>query len=136
MVDINWNPSKRDLKIFALLLIVFFSLVASMLYGKYDSPTAAAIVFAAAVVIGTTAFFVPPLSRAIYVGWMVALFPIGWVVSHVFLGIAFYLVFTAFGLLMRICRYDPMRRRFERDAKSYWLPRDEQTKTEQYFRQY
>jgi len=136
MIEINWNPPKRDLKIFAVLLIVFFAMIAATLRWEYGRPTAAWIVLIAAVVIGATAYFVPSVSRAIYVGWMVAVYPIGWVVSHVLLAVAFYVVFTGFGLVMRCFGYDPMRRKFDRDAESYWLPRTEQSKTERYFRQY
>lgn len=46
------------------------------------------------------------------------------IVSPVALGILFYLVFMPVGLVMRIGNKDPLRLRFDPEAKSYWIPRD------------
>lgn len=136
MIEINFHPPKRDLKIFAVLLIAFFSMVAGWLYWKHDAPTAALIVFVAAVVVGTVCYVSPTISRYVYVGWMIAVFPIGWVVSHVLLAVIFYGVFTPFGLAMRLFGRDPMQRRFDPAATTYWVRRGEPPKPEQYFRQF
>jgi hypothetical protein len=67
---------------------------------------------------------------------MVTLSPIGWVMSHVILGIIYYLVLTPIGLLLRALGRDPLRRRFETGARSYWIDRGEEPAVERYFRQY
>jgi hypothetical protein len=136
MIEINFHPPKRDLKIFAILLIAFFSLVAGWLNYRHDAPTAAALVFVAAIVVGTVCFVSPTVSRYVYVGWMIAVFPIGWAVSHVILAVVFYGVFTPFGLIMRLFGHDPMQRRFDPAATTYWVRRGEPPKPEQYFRQF
>ena len=46
------------------------------------------------------------------------------VVSPIALGILFYLVFAPIGLLMRLGGKDPLRLKFDREAKSYWIERD------------
>ena len=46
------------------------------------------------------------------------------VISPVFLGILFYVCITPIGFLMRLTGKDPMRRRFEPEAKSYWIVRE------------
>ena len=136
MIEINFHPSKRDLKIFAILLIVFFSFVASWLRFKHDMPDAARVVLAVSVVLGIVCFFVPTVSRIVYVGWMIAVFPIGWVVSHVLLAVIYFGVFTSFGMIMRLLGHDPMQRKFDPTATTYWIRRAEQPKPERYFRQY
>lgn len=45
------------------------------------------------------------------------------IVSPVVLGIMFFLVVTPIGLLMRAFGKDPLRLRFEADARSYWIER-------------
>lgn len=45
------------------------------------------------------------------------------IVSPVVLGIMFYLVVTPIGILMRMFGKDPLRLRFDTDAKSYWIER-------------
>jgi hypothetical protein len=46
------------------------------------------------------------------------------IVSPIALGILFYGVFAPTGLFMRLLGKDPMRRRFDSDAASYWIARD------------
>jgi hypothetical protein len=52
----------------------------------------------------------------------------GWllhaIVSPLVLGILFYGCITPIGLLMRLAGKDPMRRKFEPAAKSYWIVRE------------
>ena len=136
MIEINFHPPQRDLKIFAVLLIAFFSLVAGWLYWKHAAPTAALIVFVAAIVVGCVCYVSPTVGRYVYVGMTLAAFPVGWVVSHVILAVAFYAVFTPFGLIMRLFGHDAMQRRFDPAASTYWVRRTEQPKPEQYFRQF
>lgn len=136
MIDVNWNPSRRDVKIFAILFVLFFVLVAYWVYRGTDSATAAGVTFAAGAAIGVGGFFLPNLMRYVYIVWMAAVLPIGFVVSHLILAFIFYLVVTPVGLLMRVCGYDPMHRRFDKEATSYWIRREAQPKSEQYFRQF
>jgi len=46
------------------------------------------------------------------------------VVNPVILGVIFYAVVLPVGLVMRLFGHDPLRLRFEREAQSYWIPRD------------
>lgn len=59
------------------------------------------------------------------VGWVwltgKAALTINWVV----LAVAFYVVITPLALLFKITGRDPMRRRFDKAAKTYWIPRED-----------
>ena len=136
MIDVNWRPSRREMKQFSVLFVIFFGLVAYWVYGWTDSTTAAYATFGIAATVGVTGFFFPDFMRYVYVGWMAAVFPIGWVVSHLMLAFIFYGVVTPIGLLMRLCGYDPMHRRPDKSAKTYWIKRTNQQKPSQYFRQF
>ena len=46
------------------------------------------------------------------------------VVNPVVMLILFVVTIVPVGLIMRLMRHDPMRRRFDRDAQSYWIERD------------
>ena len=50
---------------------------------------------------------------------MFAVFPIGWVVSHLLLGVVYFLVLTPIGLTLRALGRDPLERRFDQSASSY-----------------
>ena len=78
----------------------------------------------------------PQALRRLYVGLMYAVWPIGMVVSHVLLGSIYYLMVTPIGLLRRLFGGDPMTRRFDPAAKTYWNPRRKRTIMKHYVRQY
>jgi hypothetical protein len=46
------------------------------------------------------------------------------VISPLFLKIVFYVCVTPFGVLLRLAGKDPLRRKFEPTAESYWIVRE------------
>jgi len=58
------------------------------------------------------------------------------VVSFVILAAIYYAVLTPIGLLMRLVGYDPMCRRRDANAASYWTSREPVDDVRRYFRQF
>ena len=135
IIEINKNPSRRDLNIFGLLLLIFAGLVGAGLYWKSGAHEAARAVWIAGALLTLLYFAVPPFRRPFYLGWSYVTYPIGFVLSHVILGAVFYLVFAPVGIVMRILGKDPLRRRFDRAAATYWVEHDPHRDQERYFRQ-
>jgi hypothetical protein len=135
LVEINWNPSRRELKQFGLLWVGFFGLIGAYCLWFQDSRPAAATFWVIAAA-GLAGFFAPGALRPVYVLWMAVALPIGWVISHLVLLATYYLVFTPVGLLMRLVGYDPLNRHIDRVAKSYWTPHDSDVEAARYFKQY
>ena len=73
---------------------------------------------------------------SIYVGWMVAVFPIGWTVSHLMMAVVYYFVVTPIGIWRTRQTGDPMTRKFDADAATYWEEREANKPPESYFRQF
>jgi hypothetical protein len=46
------------------------------------------------------------------------------VISPIALGLIFYLCITPIGFLMRLLGKDPLRLRLDRQAETYWIPRE------------
>lgn len=136
LVDINWNPSRKELRVFSLLLIGFGVIVAVILTQRFQAPTASVAVLLVTTTIGVIGLAAPRLVRPVYIVWMGLAFPIGWTVSHLMLLAIYYLVLTPIGLTLRLCGRDPMHRRLDRGAKSYWLPRTPRNDLKSYFRQF
>lgn len=136
IVDINWNPSRKELKAFSLLLIVFFAIVAWLLHRKGVSTETAWMVAGGGAVVGIVGLLIPSFMRIVYVVWMAAVSPIGFVVSNVVIAIVFYAVVFPVGLLMRMTGRDALQLRFDPDAKTYWNVRKQTTDPRRYFRQY
>ena len=135
LLDVNWNPSRRDLRVFAGLQPVFWGLVAWRVWAS-GSSTAAFILLALGFVLAIVGFVNESLCRRLYVGWMLAVLPLGWIVSHVVMGIVFYLVLTPIGLFMRLLGRSPIPPGFDREAGSYWVRRPSSPPLDRYFRQF
>lgn len=98
--------------------------------------TVLAVVLAVAVAGGILIFASRDAGRFIYRTWMFAALPIGWTFSHVILAAIYYGVITPIGLALRLTGHDAMRRRFDPNASSYWLPRRVPADPARYFRQF
>ena len=71
----------------------------------------------------------PRALRWIYVGWMSVAFVLGFVMAHVILTLFFVLVITPIGLLARLVGKDFLKLKLDRDAKTYWTPREVKPKS-------
>ena len=136
MIEINWDPDRRFLRQFTALFILFFGIVGALCYFRHELPGVALTIWVVAGLIGTFGFFILPMMRWIYVGWMVALFPVGWVMSHLILAVVLYLVMTPVGIIMRLCGRDPAHRKFDPTTESYWIARRSEEGTKRYFKQF
>ena len=137
VIEVNRNPSHRELNLFGFIWLGFFLLVAVGLWLKLHSPVVSIALAAIAVVVPVVGWAVPSFMRVVYVGLSYLAWPIGFVVSHVLLGAVYYLLVTPIGLIMRAAGYDPMHRRFDPEAPSYWIERDGGDRDPRsYFRQF
>ena len=137
MMPINWKPSARELRWFAGLLIVFFAVIAGLWWQRSGQTTGPLAIVSVTTVIGLVGLIAPTAIRGVYVAWMIAVWPIGWMVSHVLLAVIFYGVMTPIGLILRAIGRDPMRKKLDRAAKTYWITRPaEESDPQQYFRQF
>ena len=137
MIEINWSPSKRDLRQFAgIWFPAFWILVGGLCGYKTGSLAITAAIFSAAFVVSLVGYLWLPFMRVIFVGWMCAAFPIGWTVSYLLLAAIFFLVLTPIGLVMRLFGRDPMMRAFDRPAKTYWVPHNPGGDPRRYFKQF
>jgi len=98
MIQINWYPSSRELRIFAAMWLAFFG-VLGLLAAIAGSPRAAVVLWGLAVSGGLTGLWRPSLVRLLYVIWMGVTFPIGLIVSNLMLLLVFYLVITPVGFI-------------------------------------
>jgi hypothetical protein len=136
LIEINRTPSRRDLAWFGAVLLLFFVVIGGLLGRALDSDVARNVLWGTGIVLALLYYLVPPLRRPMFVGWMYAAYPMGFVVSHVLLGLVYFGVVTPIGLLMRAVGHDPMARRFDRSAPTYWIAREPGRDVKRYFRQF
>ncbi|MHC4116818.1 MAG: SxtJ family membrane protein [Planctomycetota bacterium] len=136
LIERNREPTPYELRVFGLLLGPFFGLIGVLVLWRAEAWTITTVCWIIAVLSAIVYHGVPSIKRPTYMAWMAAMYPIGWVISHALLAVVYYGWVTPVGLLMRLCGYDPMRRRLYRGAASHWVRRKPIKNVNRYFRQY
>lgn len=114
------KPEPPSNRAFGNLFAGVFALLALYLWWNGKSYILPAIAGVAFFVIGLfVSHWLTPLNRA----WMGLGSLLHRVVSPIVLGVMYFGLVTPYGLVMRIFRDDPLRRKFEPGAKSYWIQR-------------
>ncbi len=135
LIEINKNPSKGELTFMGVGFPIFFGLIGAVIFANTGSLEIPRIVWGVGAAITVIFFAVPPAQKPIYLGWMYLAFPIGWTISHLLLGIVYYVVLTPIGVIMRLLGRDPMHRRYDKAAASYYVDHTD-AETGRYFRQF
>ena len=136
LIRIEHHPTRRQLNVFGLIWLVFFGILGAVVAGRGGAAVVARACWTAAVAVPAIGWLVPGFMRIAYLGMAYAAFPLGFVVSHVLLAAVYYLLLTPMGVAMRAFGYDPMGRRFDPGAESYWIPREAEEDAERCFRQF
>jgi hypothetical protein len=134
--DIPWTPTPRTLRQFAGLWIFCFAGLACWhgLVRGHSGLGAAFVILA--VTVGPLGLVKPTVVRPIFVGWMVVVFPVGWMVSRLALAVLFYGVFTPVALLFRLVGRDALCRSYQPQMGTYWTRRQTTVDVNRYFRSY
>jgi hypothetical protein len=145
MIDINLRPDAKQLRQFGLIALVAFGLLGGLtlwrggLFGiDFGGATGAvvAVFWALGALSGLFSLAAPRANLPLYVVLTLISFPIGLVLSYVLLAIIFFGLLTPIGLLFRLIGRDPLHRRFDPAAKSYFVPHKPARESERYFRQF
>lgn len=136
ILDLRLNPSKGELRWFGVSLWAFSAVVAGLVLWHAGSTRIAGTIVGAGSVLCLIYYSLRPLRLPIYRVWMRLFHPIGWLVSHAVLIGIYFLVITPIGWALRLMGYDPLSRRFDPEAESYWCTHDPADRAERYFRQF
>jgi hypothetical protein len=99
-------------------------------------PTIGLALVLLALTIGPLGLIVPRAVRPIFVGWMIAAFPIGWTVAQLLLLFVYLAVVTPLGIALRLAGHDPLRLRLDPAATTHWVPKPQVPDVRRYFRPY
>jgi peptidoglycan biosynthesis protein MviN/MurJ (putative lipid II flippase) len=134
--DIPFRPANKALRQFAAAWLVFFLVLGAHQYLARRHPTVGLTLLGLALVIGLLGLIKPQAVRWVFVTWMVAAFPIGWLISLLMLLLMFYCVMTPVALVFRLRRRDLLRRKGAPAGSTFWLPKHTPQDVRSYFRQY
>lgn len=132
--DIDRTPSRRTLRQFAALWIVFFGGMAAW-KAAAGSTKLGYTLAALALTVGGIGLASPRTVRSIYIGWMILAFPVGWLISRVVLCAVYFVVFLPIGVWFRLIGRDPLA--LKRPAgETYWTEKPSAEDASRYFLQY
>lgn len=135
MIELPRNPRRRDLVVFGLLMGPFFAFLGWLVF-RHAGRTPAYAVWGAGGLLWLVYLAWPAARPRIWIGWMVAVFPVGWIVSHAILTVVYFLVLTPVGILLRLTGRDPLARRRRKREETAWTPRRAPEDDSRYFRQF
>ncbi len=137
LVEIDWNPKSKQLQSFGKIALVASAVISLLLYLlKGVAIQWVLIIFALGFIIFIISMISLKLTKMIYLGMILVTLPIGWVVSFILLSAFYFLLLAPLGLIFRLIGRDPLCRKFDPNAKSYWLSRQQPKGPEQYFHQF
>ena len=113
------KASKKQLRHFGLILGLLLPLVFSLIWPwlhQTSSPAWPILVGSLFVAIGLIA---PEKLQQPYKLWMLLGHCLGWINSHLILGLIYLLVLQPIALIMRLLGHDPLRRSFKPELNSY-----------------
>jgi len=128
-------PTRRTLRQFAGLSLIIFGGGALLRVVALKFGWETWFLAALAGWLGVVGLLAPSAIQPIYRGWMMAVFPISWLVSKVLLAVVFFVVFTPVALVFRLVGRDALHLR-RRAQASYWTDRPQVDDAGRYLRQF
>jgi hypothetical protein len=130
------EPSSRDLTILAGLFLVIPAVIGS--YLLFWKGSANGWIWIVAGVALALCRLIPPLFRGIYRVWIQFSVVLGYFISRIILTLVFFLVITPTGLIMKLVGKDPMERKLDPLAPTYWQAKEQEPNPsiERYERQF
>ena len=145
LIKLNLNPTAKELRQFGFIAFGAFTVLGALLFWHViplwkilgaATPAVAYGVWSLGVLSALLSIAAPTLNRPLFVTLSVIAFPIGVVMSYVIMGVFFFVILSTLGLIFRLAGRDPLHRRFDAAAASYWIPREKPAKTARYFNQF
>ncbi len=125
MIDFDFTTEKKDIRVFSrvvpTVLIIWGTVSGLWIQDPRWSGAAHLWLYGAAVVLFFWGMFSPYTLRPVYAGWMYFTRVVAFILTTVVLGLVFYIGVTGVGLLMRLLGKNPLDRKFDRSAASYWI---------------
>jgi len=119
------DTSPRKIRDFGITFLVVFALIGGVLLYKGRSLGYAC--FGAGVLFVVLGKWAPRLLRPLHKAWMALAIVLGFFTSRIILCILYYCVLTPIGVIMRLLGKDPLDRRWDEEARSYWIKKERKT---------
>jgi hypothetical protein len=137
MIEINWHPKHKELRNFGLIALIASVIISLLLYLLKDLAIQWILaITGAGLIIFLCSLISDVLTRIIYIALTLVTLPIGWVMSFIIMAIFYFSILTPLGLVFRLTGRDPLHRKFDSRAESYWLKRQPPDTIDRYYHQF
>jgi hypothetical protein len=134
--DVTRPPKPSVVRQFGGVCLVVFGVLGLYLALKQGRTTLGYSLVGFGAVSAVLGAVAPNLFRWVFTAFMLAAFPIGFVVSQVMLAFLFFVVFLAVGVFLRLRGWDAMVRKRQPAGASYWQDKATPADPKRYLRQY
>ncbi len=128
------NAGKQQLRSFGITLGIALNIIAGILYWRDISGVT--FIAGIGILFLITAAAVPQFLRLLYKPWMTLALILGFIMTRILLCGIYLLLFIPIGLLMRILGKDPLCRKLDPDARTYWIPKKYDANSSDRFERY
>jgi len=133
LIDIQWQPTDRQLRQFGLITLVVLPLFGWLWGGSLQ--VIGGMTIAGCLVAGVGVLW-PQRLKYLFVGLSVVATPIGLVVGELAMLLIYFCVFLPIGIVFRLIGRDSLQLRSSREQNSYWEEKPQPTSLKSYFRQW
>ncbi len=134
LVEMNWNPTDRQLKQFGLIALVALPALGWLWSG--GNLTAVCLLGAVGGLLAGLGLLVPGSLKPIFISLSVLFIPIGIVIGELALLVIYYGLFLPMAILFRLINRDRLERKLDRQAETYWKPKQQPSGPASYLRQW
>ncbi|MFN0054998.1 MAG: hypothetical protein ACKV0T_22735 [Planctomycetales bacterium] len=133
LVEINWNPTTRQLRQFGFIALAALPALGWLWSG--GNWTIVAGLGALGLVLAGLAIVAPQGLKPVFLLFTIAAIPIGIVVGELAMLLIYFGVFLPISCVFRLTRRDSLQLRMDRNATTYWRPKAQPNGPASYFRQ-
>ena len=135
LIEINWNPSPRELRKFGVTMLLGFAVIGLVLQFGFGLPIAAYVAYGLGAVLGLLGLSGTAVGKWGYRAWMSIAYVMGNIISRVLLALIYYGLFTPLGWIRRLLGNDALQ--LKKPAReSYWTDVPKKTRLENAQRQF
>jgi hypothetical protein len=134
LVEINWNPTNRQLRQFGLICLVALPLLGWLWGGA--NPRVLGVLAGIGFILAAAGLFCAPTLKPIFLGLTILVLPIGLVVGELSMLLIFFGVFLPIGFVFRLLNRDRLQLDFDTAARTYWEEKPQPKSVAGYYRQW
>ncbi len=114
--------TSKEIRKFSLGLAVILAGLAGLQWWRHH-PAAAEVTASLGLLSLLLGLLAPGVMRPVHTGFLKLGLVLGWLNTRILLTVLFFLVFTPVSFVMRLLGRDPLARKFDPRATTYWVPK-------------